>query len=211
MSVLNFGSGLASIAQLIFGAHQYKQGMNMYNNTPFPNYNIPSEVSQNQSMAALMAMSGMPMEQYNIAKNNIGESQQFGLNAIKTRGGSIADVNALVGETNKATGNLDAVNAQQKIANEQGLMKANDVMAQYQDKSYDINRLQRYLMRMGIASQLMQGGGSNISGGFNNLAMLGESANENSGSGGGGGGGLSGLFSGGGTEGTLPIAAMAMA
>lgn len=160
------GGGLFSI---FHGNKQYKKGLDIFENTPFPEYSEPQEVAANQAIAARMAMTGLPSSQYQRALNNINRSQTFGLNALQTRGGSIGDVNALVGQGNDAALALDTADAEARRQALGTLMQSNLTAAQYKDKAYQINKLQRYLMRLGMASSLMQGGNANLNQGLNTL------------------------------------------
>jgi hypothetical protein len=152
------------------------RGSKMLRDTALPQYQTPESIKQNQALAAMLAMSGMPAEQYAAAAGNIERNQTAALEAVKRRGGNISNVNAITSGANNAYLNLDAANAQMKLRNQANLMNANQVMATYEDKAYNINKLQQYLMRMGIAGGLMTGGNSNIAGAVSGLAQLGENA-----------------------------------
>lgn len=166
-AILGFGLNLYNT---LHSNHMFKKGMQMYQSTPFPEYQIPQEEMQNQSIAARMAMGGLPSEQYQQAMNNIGRNENFGLNALQTRGGNVGDINALVGQSNDATLGLDTANAQARLQNEGTLMNVNQSLAGYKDKAYQVNKLQRYLMRIGMASSMMNSGNQGVSQGISGMA-----------------------------------------
>jgi hypothetical protein len=172
------GAGLGLFG-LFHGNRQYKKGLSMFENTPFPEYDIPQEVSANQAIAARLAMSGLPDEQIQAAMNNIQRNQTFGLNALQSRGGTVGAVNSLVGTSNTAELNLEGQDAAAREANQRQLMEANSMMAQYRDKAYQVNKLQRYLMRMGMASSLMQMGNQGFNQGLNQIGISLAGAGQN--------------------------------
>lgn len=162
---------IPSVIGLIRSGRMHKRGMRMFENTQLPEYTTPEEIYQNKALAARLAMSGMPAEQYQQALNSIGRNQTFGVNALQTRGGSVGNINALVGESNDAALNLAAADADARTRNTGVLMNANQALAGYEDKEYNINKLQKYLMRMAMASQLIGGGNAGINSNLNNLGI----------------------------------------
>lgn len=163
--VIGAGVGLY---EALHGGAMYRRGLNMYNNTPFPNYTIPQEIYSNQAIAAREAMSGMPAEQYAAALNNIGSSEAKAYTSLQKRG-DVGGINAIQSGANQAKLNLDATAANMRRQNIGQLMNSNQVMAQYRDKAYQVNKLQRYLMRMGMASSLMGYGNQDVNQGINTI------------------------------------------
>lgn len=166
-NTLNMG---LSLFQMLHGNAMRKRGMNMFNNTPFPEYTIPKELSTNQSIAEHNAMIGMPSPEREAALNDINANQSFSVKNINARGGNIGDINSIDTNSNNAKLGLEGESAQMRLANSRTLMNANSQMASYRDKAYQINRLQRYLMRMGMASSLMQSGNEGFNSGLNALS-----------------------------------------
>lgn len=174
-----FGAGLGALGGLVqtfIGASERKKGLRMYNQAEnnFPEYTPAPQYAENTRLAAMLAMQGMPAEQYQQAVQGIGRSQQFGLNALQTRGGTIADIGQIVQGGADASTRLGVASAQMKLQGIQNLEQANLQQAQQQQQAYNINKLQRYLMRLGMASSLMQAGGQTLSSGINQLGVLGE-------------------------------------
>lgn len=174
-----WGAGLGALSGLVqtfVGAHERHKGMKMYEQAQqnFPEYTPPSEYAANQRLAAMLAMQGMPAEEYTQALQNIGRSQQFGLNALQTRGGSIADVGQITQAGADASTKLGVASAEMQRQGIQNLEQANLQQAQQEQQAYNINKLQRYLMRLGMASSLMQAGGQTLAGGINQVGILGQ-------------------------------------
>lgn len=167
---VGLGTGLFG---LLHSNRMYRRGLQMFETTPFPEYQIPEPIYANRALAARMAMVGMPAEQYQQALGNIQASQAFGVENMLSRGANVGDINALIGETNRATLGLDAQSAAMRIANERMLMQANQQLASYMNQQYDVNKLQRYLMRIGMAQGLMQAGGQGFAQSLQGLGMLG--------------------------------------
>ena len=163
-SLLGAGLGLF---QTLHSNKLYNEGLDIYNRTPFPQYTIPSEEEENKALATTMAMTGMPEAQRAEAENAIGRNQAFGLNALQSGRGGAGDVNALVGEANDANLKLAGMSAQERLANQGKLLQVNNQVAGYRDKAFQINKLQRYLMRIGMASSLMGSGAQGVNSGLN--------------------------------------------
>lgn len=182
------GTGIG-LYEALHGGKMYRKGLDMYQNTPFPDYTIPQEISSNQDLATRMAMTGMPSAQYAAALNNIGSSEAGAYSALRKRG-DVGDINAIQSSSDAAKLNLDATSANMRRENIGQMMSANQAMAQYRDKAYQVNKLQRYLMRMGMASSLMGYGNQNVNQGLNTIGSGLMSASEGMmGQGGMGGGG----------------------
>lgn len=170
------GTGIG-LYEALHGGKMYRKGLDMYQNTPFPDYTIPQEISANQNIATRMAMTGMPSAQYAAAMNNIGSSEAGAYSALRKRG-DVGDINAIQSSSDAAKLNLDATSANMRRQNIGEMMSANQAMAQYRDKAYQVNKLQRYLMRMGMASSLMGYGNQNVNQGLNTMGSGLMSASE---------------------------------
>jgi len=74
------------------------------------------------------------------------------------------------GQNDAYTGLLSA-DADARQQNQQQLMQQRDVMAQYQDKSFDFNKAQPYEQKLAQSQALMGAGMQNISGGSSSMAQ----------------------------------------
>lgn len=133
---------------------------------PRPTYDIPQEVFQNKGIAEQLSASGLPSTQYAQAQQNIQRQQAGAIGAAQTRRGGIGLIGNIQQRTNDATLGLDAKNAQMRVQNMQGLMKANSSLAGYRDKAFDINKMQPYQENTAYARALQSSGNQNIMGGI---------------------------------------------
>lgn len=185
------------VVSMINSISQYKKGMRMFNDTPQPVYTIPQQILSNQSIATTMAMNGMPATQFQQGLNQIGRSQTTGLKSIGSLGGAVGDVGAIVGAGDEAANNLAVASANQRLGNVRTLMDTNQTLAEYEDKAFNLNSMQKYLMKMGMASSLISGGKSGLMTSLNNLGKTLLSSDGGSGTVGGDmGNGIGNLFSG---------------
>ncbi len=112
-----------------------------------PVSNIPKEVYANK--AKLEAWSKDPRAAgFNIAENQIGQSQAAALRSTQQVSGSSADALSQVGDIQKNTqnqyGQLAAMGAQQQRGYRSELLGANNDLAAYKDMKFDVNQMQPY-------------------------------------------------------------------
>ncbi len=112
-----------------------------------PVYTIPKEVYANK--AKLEAWSKDPRAAgFNIAENQIGQSQAAALRSTQQGAGSSADALSQVGDIQKNTqnqyGQLAAMGAQQQRSYRSELLGANNDLAAYKDMKFDVNQMQPY-------------------------------------------------------------------
>lgn len=160
-------------------------------NNPYPEYDIPKEVFQNQNMAKGLAASGLPAAQYQQGQQNIQRNQISSINAAQSRRGGIGLIGNIQQRTNDANLGLDVANANARRQNMQGLMAANSAVAGYRDKAWGWNKQNKYNETRQYALSLQGAGNQNIMGGIDS-ALGGAVAQWGGGSMGGG------LFGGGG-------------
>ena len=158
------------IAQTGIGAAQYFSGRKMAKNNVRPDYQIPDTIKQNLSQAQMTALEGLPpaaKEQY---INNLQRSANFGLSAMSSRKGGLAGLGALQQNQNDAYNNLLSQDAIAHQNNQAGLMNARTQYAGFQDKQFELNKLNTYLQKQQTAQGLQGAGIQNAFGGLNTLS-----------------------------------------
>lgn len=143
--------GATGIAQLIKGRRLAQQNIR-------PDYEIPQEIRQNLSQAQMQALEGLPAEVKNQYLQNIQRSSQFALSSMGSRKAGLTGLSSLVQNQNDAYSNLMAQDAQAQQANLQELMNQRERMAQYQDRKFELNRLDPFKQKA-EASQALKGAG----------------------------------------------------
>ena len=152
------------------GIAQYLKGNKLAENNQRPTYQIPDEIKQNLSQAQMMALEGLPDEQKEQYVNNVQRNQNFGLNALGDRKSGIAGLAALTQNGNDAYNKLLSEDATARMTNQKGVMDARNTMAQYQDKSFELNKLLPYQETAAKAGSLQGAGLQNIMGGVHGAA-----------------------------------------
>jgi len=196
MAWIQIAIGVVGTAtSLIVGGSQRRKARKELNklNADKPIETMPEEIKQSQELANLMAKTGLPSEQYNMAQKNIQRQQQRALRGAADRKMGLAMLPYLDDNANRAMEKLDANNANARRENERTLLDVNTQVGNWKKGLYDRNVRQiwnrNFDYNMGLLGQandnIMQGinSGINVAGG-----IAGKYA--------GGGGGGQGLFGG---------------
>jgi hypothetical protein len=149
--IAGIGQGVSSIVKGIVGAGQIKKGRKLLNSLQYPNEEVPSEIVS-------AASTGLPSEQYNQAMKNIQRQQLVALRGANDRRGGLGLVSNLQQNSNDATLNLDAKNAEARQANQFRL-------AGWKDKVWQNNIRDKYAMDRSYAMGLIGSGNQNVFGG----------------------------------------------
>lgn len=160
------GSLAGSLVSGLFGSSQKRQGNQILANNPYPTYNIPGEIYQNKNLAQQIAGQGLPAEQYEQAMKNIQRQQGTAIAGLQGRRSAVGGIGKIVGAGNDASLNLASRDAQQRLANQQVLMKANQNLGSYEDKSFQWNQANKYNQNREYAMSLLGAGNQNIAGGI---------------------------------------------
>jgi hypothetical protein len=154
----NTGAGIGSILGAGFsyftGRKQKKEG-NALINQKFPEYQIPTEVTQ-------AAAEGLPSEQYAMAMKNIDRQRMASIAGSQDRRGGLATIANTQQIANDATGKLDVANAQARQANQLRL-------GQYKDKQWQTNVKDKYNRDFQYGMSLLGAGNQNTNTAFDKL------------------------------------------
>lgn len=167
--------GVSGLISTIIGASQKKQGKKLLKGLTFPEETIPEEVIQNQNKANQMAATGLPSEQYNRAMRDIQRQQLTALRYAGNRRGALMALPAITQGTNDANLNLNAADAQQKIANQKTAMDVNNNVANWKTRLFDVNKRRKYDRDYEYAMSLLGMGNQNLVGGIDRIGAAGSS------------------------------------
>jgi len=186
-SLQGMSAGLGAAFGLFNGIGQLLKAKRM--NPVRPEYEIPQETKDILGLRQSLLNAGLPGEQQ--ATQDIYITQANAI-ANAARGASdqgqyLGLLGMAQGSTNRALNNLAVQRAQNYQANVSGLENAQRVMAAAEDKQWELNKYDPYLMQLQRKYQLQNAGNQNIESGLSAIGSLGSSS--------GGGGGMSGLTS----------------
>lgn len=152
------------------GALQRKAGKKWLANNPTPQEALPSEVTQNQTMAQDMAGRGLPSEQYNKAMKDIQTAQLVAMRSAQDRRAGVGAISGIQGTTNDATVNLNARDAAQRILNQRNYMAVNNQVAGWKHNLYGLNIRDPYNQERAYRMGEVGAGNQNLVGGFDKIS-----------------------------------------
>lgn len=152
-AVVVVGAGTLAY-KAISGAAQKKQG-NKLLNQPYPEYQIPTEITDN-------ANKGLPSEQYSQAMKNIDRNKAFTISGAQDRRSGLGMLARTQQSANDATLNLDVANAKARMENQK-------ILAGYKDKQWQYNTKGKYDRDYNYGMNLVGAGNQNISSGVDDL------------------------------------------
>lgn len=153
-------------ATTTLGAAQTAYGMYLKNKNKRPEYSIPNEIGQNLTDAQRMALQGLPEEQKQQFINNIQRGTAFGMSQLGSRKAGLAGLATMNQQQQDAYGNLLSMDAQARQQNQANLMNQRQVMADYRDQAFQLNKLNPYYEKTAQSEALMGAGMQNMSQGF---------------------------------------------
>ncbi len=181
-------TAISGLVKGITGMVQKHRARKMLANQTYPTEGMPSETTENQSLARLRANAGLPSAQYNQAQQNIYRNQNAVLSANSDRRGGLMGIGGVQQKTNDALLGLDVANANARMNNERTLLDVNNQASATKRSLFNNNVRGKYLQDREYAMQLLGAGNQNFTSG---LDTLGSSAGLL------GYGGSNGMFSGG--------------
>ena len=165
---LGIGAG-ADVLKSIFGAYQFLHGNNKLNKLERPEYEVDKNILQNQQLGGQIASQGIPDSAKNFYSDQINTGLGSGLNAITQGGGGLGYVSNVLNSSNNSFRNLLAMDAEQKLKNQQVLMDANKDVRDENMKAFDFNKNIPYQNAYNRWSAMTNSGAENIFGGMKGL------------------------------------------
>lgn len=148
------GGLLGGAIGLFTGASQKRKARNILNQ-PYPEYKIPTEVTQ-------AASEGLPSEQYAQAMRNIQRQQSAAISQAQDRRSGLGAIGKTQQLSNDAMLNLDVANAKARQQNQLRL-------GTYRDKAWDWNVKNKYNRDFNYGMNLLGAGNQNFSGGLDRI------------------------------------------
>lgn len=153
-------------ATTTLGAAQTAYGMYLRKKNKRPEYQIPQEIQQNLTQAQMDALEGLPAAQAQQFIQNIQRGSAFGMSQLGSRKAGLAGLATLNQQQQDAYGNLLSMDAQVRQQNKANLMNQRQVMADYRDQAFQLNKLNPYYENVAQSEALMGAGMQNMSQGF---------------------------------------------
>lgn len=178
-TVNNWVAGAATTA---YGLHQYYKARKMEKDNKRPEYQIPQEVAQNLTQAQMDALEGLPAAQAQQFIQNIQRGSAFGMSQLGSRKAGLAGLATLNQQQQDAYGNLLSMDAQAVRQNKANLMNQRQVMADYRDQAFQLNKLNPFYEKQAEIEALKGAGIQNIGNSFQMAAgQQGQGANTDAG------------------------------
>lgn len=149
-------------ATVTAGAIQYFKGKSDQKKNKRPDYQIPDEVNQNLSLEQRMALQGLPQEQKQQYIDNIQRNSSNSLRELGTRNAGLAGVATANQQQGDAYQNLLGMDSQARMANQKGVIDANQNLANYRDQAFQTNQLNPYYEKTAQNQAMMGAGLQNI-------------------------------------------------
>lgn len=162
---------LSTIGQGIAGIFQASKAKKMLKQLQDPGYRIPKGFYKNLAQSEQLARTGMPMEQYNLARQNIDRTVSGGTRALSRSSNPSAGVASLVRAGIEGGLNLDAQNAAVRRQNILQAMGARRELAG-QELAKQQYAQQRYMNAVNQANALRGAGMQNVAGAIGGVANL---------------------------------------
>jgi len=165
-------AGVGALAKGITGAFQRRKANKIDASNPFVVEKANPIFQQNAAIADNMARTGLPQQQYNNSLNNIMRNQagaltMFGRNPQRT------NLASLLRGSNDATMNLDVQDANTRQNNQRFAFGQRLNLAQEQNRVWDWNNRQKFLMNKTRAEAVRGAGNQNLMGAFNDVSGIG--------------------------------------
>lgn len=163
---------LSTIGQGIAGLFQAGKAKKMLKQLQDPGYRIPKGFYKNLAQAEQLAKVGMPMEQYNLAKQGIDRAVSTGMRGLSRSANPSAGVASAVRAGTEGVLNLEAQNAAVRRQNIMQAMGARRELAG-QELAKQQYAQQQYMNKVNQANALRGAGMQNVFGAASGLANMG--------------------------------------
>jgi hypothetical protein len=157
------GSDWAAAGTAGAGLGQVMYAQYLKNRNKRPTYSIPDEIKQNLTQAQMEALEGLPEAQKQEFVKNIERTQASSLSQLGSRKAGLAGVANLNLQSQDAYEKMLAMDAQARRENLKALKVDRQVMADYKDQAFQLNKLNPYYEKVSESEALMGAGLQNIS------------------------------------------------
>jgi hypothetical protein len=172
-------TGLASLAagavqggiKIAQANKQNRQAEELRKQFPRPTYQIPEGINQSTNIARMLSLQGLPGQ--NLALDQLRQSSASGVRAVtdlaQDPAAKAAMAAGLYSQEMNQVNQLNMADAQARTNNLQSLGSAYGILAEYQDKKFDVNQMQPYNNAMAAASALTGASMQNKMGGTEDI------------------------------------------
>jgi len=140
ISMALIGAGIKTIGGLVkggMGISDYRRGKKMLDDLgERPEYEIPEEIGQNQSIAQYYGQQGLDANTLYNYRRNLERGMSSTTSAVLQGGGSINRVGQAYDKYQTGLGRVAAMDNQARVVNRNALVQANLNMAQYEDRAF---------------------------------------------------------------------------
>lgn len=172
-------SAIPQVMKIGKGIKQNRQARDLRDNYKRPDYVIPSSATDSLGMARrnanLQQMPGMTAMQGRMDQNTANAAADI-MGGTSSSAAALAALGNVYGAQQNQEADLGIDNAQFQIEQDNNLMQALDLYAGYQDKAFEMNKMNPYTEAMQSAGALSYAGDANVFGGVEGLAMTGATA-----------------------------------
>lgn len=134
-----------------------------------PEYEISQQVKDNQALAESRVGQGLSDSSKQLFTTQQDRGLTASIDAILRTGGDANQVNEAYDGFNTGLSRLSLAEDEAKFRNMNMYLRANEQLAQEQDKAWQINKYAPYADKMKLASQNKQAADANVSGGISGL------------------------------------------
>jgi hypothetical protein len=160
------GGGILQIGQ---GLIQEAQAKKIARNNPRPTYRRPGEVDTNTDIAESRAGQGMS-DSARSAMEQLGDRDlTSSIEAITKNGGNVNNIGDIYGHSISGRQRMSILDDEMRSRNIQNLVTANNEMAGYKDKEWEVNVFAPYADKAQAAAALRKQGNDNIWKGVNTV------------------------------------------
>lgn len=165
------GLGVSSLSSALMGISQRRRARELERQNVRPVATADPNLAYNRQLALQQSRVGLPSQVYNNQLNQIQQNLGTGMRFLGQRGNLATNINSLVRNTNQATANLNAMDAQARLQGEQNLMRANTALAEENRYLFNVNQMTPYMQNAQNVASMRRAGTQNIFGGLGMLAQ----------------------------------------
>lgn len=148
-----------------------KRGRSMERGLTKAEYEIPEYIGDNYKLAKRMANEGISAEDENAFKDDLLSSTANSIRQFRGRKAGIVGAEVLGQQTKDSLRKFRIADSRQKIENQREYMKQGQIMADYEDKAFQLNQLDPYADKLNYARSLQSAGNQNMNNALSNFTQ----------------------------------------
>lgn len=182
-ALLAVGVGTAAYS-IISGVSKNSKAKKIARSNKRPAYKIPQGIIDNQRLLEARASRGLSGASINLYNKSSDRQTTSSIDAILKGGGSVSNIGDLYSHVNEGVDRMALIDDEMRARNVQGLVSQNNVLADHQDKEWQVNYWGPYADNAQAAAKLKEQGANDINKGITSLgsAVAGYAGGANYGS-----------------------------